>query len=994
MRRTQAVIFVGGGILATVGGEGLLSLARVHARLPFLPYREPVHWLPGAISLLLGLTLLAKPVAFSQGKREHTAYTGTRFWAALGLVLIVTAATRLYRIMEIPPGLWLDETDIAKQALEIVRGARPYPWHVARLEIPWLYHYYVAAFYAFLGPGYLTVKLPHLVVSILTGGSLYLLARELLDEPFALIAALLWATMRWSVNMSRWGHANAMALFWYVTVLWLLWRGMKQKRWGYWLAGGVALGLSQYSYQAARSLVLLVLLFLLYQGLHSRGKLHSARFQILAFFGLFILIYAPLGYTYVHQPRLFLARSEAISIFNPLFTRDPWITLKANVGKYLGMFFYVGDPNGRHNIPGWPVVDPVTGLLLVVGLARMIRAPARPRHVLLFLWIGAFLTAGILTTEAPNTFRVYGITPALALIAALGLSDLTTSFPSPRLLHKKGLPLFLLLVAAYLNLHAYFAIQADHPSVVGMFNVGPTKVGQYIATLPPDVTIYLDREFWAFSPIDVINPGRSLIRLKTPDHIPPPPKQRGAVVYILGRYGRFLLPYLQRLYPRARVATGYGPNHHFVYAAVQVSAKEIARRGLRVVSGSSAGQILFPEDVKDDPLILDGGLMLPRPGRYGLRVDGARELELGIGRELALTQPDMPVTLTLPAGLVPVHLTIAPRKGLSPHILWRPPGAHVWQKVPAERWYPLAVPPGGLLAQWYEGGGLRSRPVTLSHAPILYADNAGNLATSAMRWTGYIYIGRPGTYRFGLSSDDGSRLWIDGRLRVDNWGLHGPGWVDAPATLSRGWHPLRIDYIDNGGSHWFEWRWAPPGQRPGPVPPAVLAWDSAQVSQALTHPPEPQPGLPVFDAKGHPLGQVPIAVFQLRDPKFNRPVANANFQKWPLKLGTTMYDQGIGVYGPGELEFRLGGHYQLFRGKVGVDTDTYGDAHTQVQIIGDGRVLWDSGEIHPWDTPKTFRVDVKGVKILVLKQIEAGHFQGRGDGVDWVNVRLLLQEAP
>jgi len=73
---------------------------------------------------------------------------------------------------------------------------------------------------------------------------------------------------------------------------------------------------------------------------------------------------------------------------------------------------------------------------------------------------------------------------------------------------------------------------------------------------------------------------------------------------------------------------------------------------------------------------------------------------------------------------------------------------------------------------------------------------------------------------------------------------------------------------------------------------------------------------------------------------------------------------------------------------VGVDTDTYGDAHTQVQIIGDGRVLWDSGEIHTWDPPKTFHVTVKGVDTLVLKQIEAGHFEGKGDGVDWVNIRL------
>ncbi len=42
----------------------------------------------------------------------------------------------------------------------------------------------------------------------------------------------------------------------------------------------------------------------------------------------------------------------------------------------------------------------------------------------------------------------------------------------------------------------------------------------------------------------------------------------------------------------------------------------------------------------------------------------------------------------------------------------------------------------------------------------------------AIRWTGKIKIPKDGTYTFFLESDDGSRLLIDGKIVVDNGGLH------------------------------------------------------------------------------------------------------------------------------------------------------------------------------------------------------------------------------
>ena len=57
-----------------------------------------------------------------------------------------------------------------------------------------------------------------------------------------------------------------------------------------------------------------------------------------------------------------------------------------------------------------------------------------------------------------------------------------------------------------------------------------------------------------------------------------------------------------------------------------------------------------------------------------------------------------------------------------------------------------------------------------------------------------------GDYTFYLGSDDGSRLWIDGTLCIDNWGDHGYQEKSCTKTYtSSGDHQFRIDYYENGG---------------------------------------------------------------------------------------------------------------------------------------------------------------------------------------------------
>lgn len=69
----------------------------------------------------------------------------------------------------------------------------------------------------------------------------------------------------------------------------------------------------------------------------------------------------------------------------------------------------------------------------------------------------------------------------------------------------------------------------------------------------------------------------------------------------------------------------------------------------------------------------------------------------------------------------------------------------------------------------------------------------------SVEWTGYIDILETETYTFFLESDDGSLLFIDNTLVVDNSGIHGLAEKAGKIKLQKGVHPIKIRYLQAGG---------------------------------------------------------------------------------------------------------------------------------------------------------------------------------------------------
>jgi hypothetical protein len=75
----------------------------------------------------------------------------------------------------------------------------------------------------------------------------------------------------------------------------------------------------------------------------------------------------------------------------------------------------------------------------------------------------------------------------------------------------------------------------------------------------------------------------------------------------------------------------------------------------------------------------------------------------------------------------------------------------------------------------------------------------GPLEWFAIDYKGRFWMETAGRYLFALSSDDGSKLYIDGKGMIDNDGVHSTASCIAKVELARGLHTIRVSYFQGPG---------------------------------------------------------------------------------------------------------------------------------------------------------------------------------------------------
>ena len=187
-------------------------------------------------------------------------------------IIIVAIFLRFYNLSQVPPQPSVDEVSIGYNAYSILKtGADEYgskfPILLRAYDDfrPALYVYLVIPFVKFLGLHVVSVRLPAVILSIISVIAVYFIAKYLTkDAPtfkfkditisIAQVATLLFAIYPWHIYISRLGHeVNAFLTFLLLGILFLF-RFLEKQKWNLPLSS-VFFGLSFDAYQNGKIVV-------------------------------------------------------------------------------------------------------------------------------------------------------------------------------------------------------------------------------------------------------------------------------------------------------------------------------------------------------------------------------------------------------------------------------------------------------------------------------------------------------------------------------------------------------------------------------------------------------------------------------------------------------------------------------------------------------------------------------------------------------------------
>lgn len=351
------------------------------------------------------------------------------------LVLGVGFFLRVWRIDEVPAGIWADELLAAANGVRVLEGIKAPPFGTLPLVAEWpqwvhtfnLYTYTVVASLKLFGVGFAGIKALSIVPGCLTLVGFYVLLRELGGPRLALLGVGAMTLSRWHLTQSRFEWDATFAVMGAVWGFAAMVRGLRTGR-HHWMAlGGIALGLVQFSYLASRLSAAaaagwLAALFLLGQhavpGFRRRvfigGLVWSLAFSAAA--GPVVV------FTFTHE-EIAEARIKQLTLDPEENPSAKDVKLTDNIQMYLRMFRHEGPDNARQNIPGAPMLPAPTSALMAVGAALCVMWRRGIGASLSWaVFVGA-LAGGILSDNhgAPNAHRVGLVLMSVYLWVALGL---------------------------------------------------------------------------------------------------------------------------------------------------------------------------------------------------------------------------------------------------------------------------------------------------------------------------------------------------------------------------------------------------------------------------------------------------------------------------------------------------------------------------------------------------------------------------------------------
>lgn len=414
------------------------------------------------------------------------------FWLGFVVMGLAVLALRVYRLDSLQSEVYGDIHIVHEYVAQILRGEWP---TLFVLSSGPLYHYLITPV-AWLGKNdYTSLKAASVLVSLGILATTYACARRLVDDWFALLATFITGVSSWLLIFSRLGNSQILVPVLSMGMLYFIVRiGQYDRNADYAWCGAIsALGLYGYPQSFVLPGVALATLLVM------RKVGHPVSMRGLRWFALVAAVCAlPFVVLVWRDPSNFFSGYIGGKINTDT---NPLAALATNLWNGLLAFHVRGDVIYRSNPSMVPHLDPISGVLMLLGLGFWLQNQRRRWFPVLMIPFVLLQLPSLLVlgrpTEVPSASRSIAMAPIAYILVASGLWwlwQIGVRRVSWRWLVSVG-AVAVLVAVLVLNMQRYFGAYIDG------LPYSNTPVGQLIGahadSLPDQTTVYIVGCCWA-----------------------------------------------------------------------------------------------------------------------------------------------------------------------------------------------------------------------------------------------------------------------------------------------------------------------------------------------------------------------------------------------------------------------------------------------------------------------------------------------------------------
>jgi len=815
-----------------------------------------------SVTALFGAAIAANWQANTMTLSSRASQLKTTFWVIV--IAIAALLPRIWDLGDFPFGVWYDEANAGNYAMRIINTPTYRPIYLDLVNFPSHYFYLMAGLFEVFGATIFAMRMTSVIFGVLTCVFGFLLFKHWFGLWSGLIGTTFLIIMRYGLTQSRIAMPGITTPMFELAILYFGERAIHQRKFADFILCGIILGLSLAFYVPNR---IFIAIFAIYFVLRLITTLPRAQFDKKALFKYHFLAISALAisavvtiapvawYTYNNTDQVF-GRTNQVSLLNPQNRAEPDLAkaiLQQSV-KHLLMFNVQGDPNGRHNLPHAPMLDNVMAALAVLGFGMALARFWRPSNLSMLMTFGVMLLPGVLSLdfEAPQSLRAIGVLPTTAFFASLPLiallprenAEAAFSFESitkPKTIFSAFGVIGLLIFSAQDNLYTFFNVQRYDNRAWSEHSTSETLVAKEINRLAP-TSDFIISESWKDHPTLQFLAPQAKYQTWNVNNFPVISANSSRDVVILSESrGAAAINNLRRRYPNATIREFQSPKGATagIYEVILTPSNIAKNLGGMIryeQQGNEPMQAFtnFPVSLKNNfgKADLNTVLNAESSGNYkfSLKAENIETATLFINEFPVKNNESQP----LARGSYLLHISA---NGISNDakldLTWQKPEAQSLNAIEAKQLSLATSAAQGLVGHYYRGHEIKGEPVFRQIDPEInfYFQNLPLPRPYSVEWQGAIFIEKAGNYAFETMSRDESKLFIAEKLLIDNQTKSNK---TVNITLEKGWHPIKLQFVDYTSYTQIYLYWTPPGETRQIIPATHLMPPMGKYPQSLT----------------------------------------------------------------------------------------------------------------------------------------------------------------